>query len=49
MFSSWPSVALVAGVKIGSGSFADSVSPSGNTIPHTVPSTWYSFHPEPAR
>ena len=30
MFSSWPLVALVAGVKMGSGNLSDSSSPAGN-------------------
>ena len=48
MFSSWsPSSALVAGVKIGSGSFSDSWSPEGSSIPQTSPVSWYSFQPEP--
>ena len=48
MFSSWsPSSALNAGVKIGSGSLAPKVSPSGSATPQMVPSAWYSFQPEP--
>ena len=50
MFSSWsPTSAFVAGVKIGSGSFADSVSPSGSSIPHTEPDSRYSRQPDPDR
>ena len=36
MFSSCPVVALVAGVKIGSGSLSDSLSPVGRLIPQTL-------------
>ena len=50
MFSSWsPSSAFVAGVKIGSGSFADSVRPSGSSMPQTEPVSRYSFQPDPDR
>ena len=50
MFSSWsPSSALVAGVKIGSGSFSDSRNPSGSSIPHTDPDSRYSRQPDPDR
>jgi len=50
MFSSWsPSSALVAGVKIGSGRRSDSRDPGGSAIPHTEPSRWYSFQPDPDR
>jgi hypothetical protein len=37
MFSSWPVVALVAGVKIGVGSCWDSTRPSGSACPQTEP------------
>ena len=47
IFSSWPLVALMAGVKIGSGSLSDSRNPAGSLIPHTEPLFLYSFHPEP--
>ena len=46
---SWPVAALVAGVKIGSGSRSDSRSPGGSLTPHTEPFCWYSFQPEPDR
>ena len=50
MFSSCsPRSALVAGVKIGSGSLSDSRSPFGNPIPQTSPLSRYSFQPEPER
>ena len=50
MFSSCsPCSALVAGVKIGSGSRSLSRSPAGSGIPQTGPLAWYSFQPEPAR
>jgi len=50
MFSSCsPCSAFVAGVKIGSGSWSLSRKPAGNSIPQTVPRSWYSFQPEPAR
>ena len=49
MFSSCPVWALVAGVKIGSAKRALSVSPSGSSMPQTVPLCWYSFQPDPAR
>jgi hypothetical protein len=49
MFSSCPLAALVAGVKMGSGSFCDSFSPAGSLMPHTEPEALYSFHPEPER
>ena len=41
--------AFVEGVKIGSSSRADSVSPSGRGMPQTVPLWQYSFQPDPAR
>ena len=37
MASSWPSSALVDGVKIGIGSFSDSRSPGGSSMPETLP------------
>ncbi len=37
MFSSWPVCALVAGVKIGSGSASLSRRPGGSGMPHTAP------------
>jgi hypothetical protein len=37
MLTSWPVVALVAGVKIGSGRRSDSRNPDGSLIPHTEP------------
>ena len=46
---SWPLASLVAGAKIGSASFSDSLSPAGSAIPETAPVFWYSFHPEPER
>jgi len=50
MFSSWcPASALVAGVKMGCGSFEARFSPAGSAMPHTLPDSWYSFHPEPSR
>ena len=50
MFSSCsPSSALVAGVKIGSGSRSDSRRPVGSSIPQTAPVWRYSRHPEPER
>ena len=50
MFSSWsPSAALVAGVKIGAGSFAALTSPAGKATPHTAWLRWYSTQPLPAR
>ena len=48
MFSSCPVVAFVEGVKMGSGSFSDSLSPGGNFIPQIDWVFWYSFQPEPA-
>src|SRR2546430_17148355 len=47
MFWSWPLSALVAGVKIGSGSCSDSSSAGGSVSPATVPSALYSVHAEP--
>ena len=44
-----PSGALMAGVKMGSGSWSPSRSPSGSGTPHTVRDAWYSAHPEPVR
>ena len=41
--------ALVEGVKIGSGSLADSFIPLGRARPEIEPSAWYSFHPDPER
>ena len=50
MFSSCsPSSALVAGVKIGSGSRSLSSSPAGSLAPQTDPVARYSFQPEPER
>ena len=50
MFSSWsPISALVAGVKIGVGSFDAMRSPGGSITPQTAPLSWYSFQPLPAR
>ena len=49
MFSSCPSVALAAGVKIGVGSLSPCRSPGGNRTPHTDCDRWYSTHPLPAR
>jgi len=50
MFSSWsPISALVAGVKIGAGSFEALFRPGGSMTPHTAPLCWYSFQPLPAR
>ena len=50
MFSSWsPISALVAGVKIGAGSFDALLKPGGSITPHTAPLSWYSFQPLPAR
>ncbi|MNC95995.1 hypothetical protein D3C83_132500 [compost metagenome] len=40
MFSSWPLSALVAGVKIGSGSFCACLSPFGNWMPQIAPVAW---------
>ncbi len=37
MFTSWPLVAFVAGVKIGCGSRSDSRIPAGSSTPHTAP------------
>ena len=49
-FSSWsPISALVAGVKIGSGSLSDSSRSEGRPIPQTDPDSRYSFHPDPER
>ena len=42
-------VALMAGVKMGSGSLSDSRKPAGSLMPHTSPLVLYSFHPEPER
>ena len=44
-----PIGALMAGVKIGSGSLSPSRNPSGSGTPHTVPLCWYSTQPEPVR
>ena len=44
---SWPSVALVDGVKTGSGSCWASSKPAGNVDPCIVPDSWYSFHADP--
>ena len=50
MFSSWsPASALVAGVKIGDGSFDAFYSPGGSGTPQTRPLSLYSFQPLPAR
>jgi hypothetical protein len=40
MFSSWPLSALVAGVKMGSGSFCACASPLGSSMPQTLPVFW---------
>jgi hypothetical protein len=40
MFSSWPDAALVAGVKMTSGSRAACRSPGGSAIPQTAPVFW---------
>ena len=37
MFSSWPVVAFVAGVKMGPGSRSESRSPAGRRTPQTAP------------
>ena len=47
MFSSWPSVAFVDGVNIGSRRRADSSNPAGNGAPCIVWVSRYSFHAEP--
>ena len=47
MFSSCPVAALVAGVKIGSGSLSDSFNPAGSLMPQTAPLCLYSFQAEP--
>ena len=47
-FSSWPLVAFVAGVKIGSGSSSPAESPGGSLSPQTVPLRRYSAQPLPA-
>ena len=44
-----PSSALVAGVKIGSGSREPSTSPAGSAMPVTEPDTRYSASPDPVR
>src|SRR5579864_2320352 len=44
---SCPVVALVAGVKMGSGSWSDSFKPEGKGIPQTLPLVLYSFQPDP--
>jgi hypothetical protein len=44
-----PTGAFVVGVKIGSGSFEPSTSPSGSGTPDTVPRLRYSSRPSPAR
>ncbi len=49
MLMSCPLSALVAGVKIGSGSRSDSRSPEGSVTPQTRPVFRYSFQPEPDR
>ena len=50
MFSSWsPISALVAGVKIGAGSFEAFFRPGGSGTPQTLPLSLYSFQPLPAR
>jgi len=40
---------LVAGVKIGSGSFEAFFRPAGSGTPQTEPLRWYSAQPLPAR
>src|SRR5579871_2585944 len=47
MFSSCPVVALVDGVKIGSGKGSDSRKPAGKVMPETLPVALYSFQAEP--
>ena len=49
MFSSWPSVAFVEGVKSVRGSLSASRRPSGSGMPQTERERPYSFQPEPAR
>jgi hypothetical protein len=49
MLMSCPDDALVAGVKIGSGSRSDSRRPAGSRMPHTSPVALYSFQPDPDR
>ena len=47
MFSSCPVVALVEGVKMGSGKASDSFRPAGRVMPETLPVALYSFQAEP--
>ena len=49
MLRSWPSVALVDGVKMGSGSAWAWSRPAGMGMPWTVPSRSYSLYADPAR
>lgn len=50
MFSSWsPISALVAGVKMGSGSLLAFCRPGGSCTPQTLPLSLYSDQPLPAR
>ena len=41
--------AFVAGVKSVAGRRAACSNPGGSSCPHTLPPSWYSFQPEPAR
>ena len=47
MGSSWPTSALVVGVKRGSGNLSPSFIPLGIGMPATVPSDLYSDRPTP--
>ena len=49
MFTSWPLSALVAGVKIGSGSRSLSIRPGGSAMPQTVPGCGIPSSPIPTR
>ena len=49
IFRSWPSVAFVDGVNIGSSSRLASWRPLGMAVPFTVPDFSYSAYAEPAR
>ena len=50
MFSSCvPASSLVAGVKMGCGSFEARCSPGGSLMPQTLCVSRYSFQPEPSR
>ena len=44
-----PTAALVAGVKMGSGSRSAWRRPGGSLMPQTAPVCWYSFQPPPIR